>query len=474
MAAGEVIRASDNVSGDWTQRWQGVSAAAHDAYVTVRENPGTTVLVAAGVVALTVASPVVATVMGTVGAGMALYSGTKIAWNETHAAMAATRGDAAARADYLRRSGREAFNVGMWGVGSAAGRSVAAVARLRGSVATEAAVDATKKTSVLPAPVTSPPPTPAVTVAPPPPAAAVPVITAPATAESTRSIRESAQYFEALRHRVDALRADANVPDGLFGLQRELSNVRATYSPASGMSFDTYLDTRLRAAVDIERRYWDAMRAVSSASWDGPRAEMPLMLRFARQTELHRRNVDTGLARLTGAGRGFQTPHDVVELRPIDEIIELSRQQGAPGWLRNIADRARSDGVRTYDVGKPDPYIMAGLSQPGPADVWAIRMHRLAPHHADTPMSWEGAIDYVNALRMPRFYGLPTPRPFSDIWQIANADLLANRNGMVASNLPKIQEAMRVHLALEREGQIVPYFRRLPNEVLPDFMRGSP
>lgn len=439
-------------------------------------------MVAAGVVALGVASPVAATVMGTVGAGMAVYSGAKMAWNETRAAMAATRGDAAARADYLRQSGREAFSVGMWGVGSAAGRGVTAAARLRSGNATAAAVDAAKKTTAAPsptpppaviaAPSPAPPPSLAVTASTPP--AAVPTISTPGAAESARSTRETAQYFEALRQRVDALRADANVPSGLFGLERELGNARAAYTPATGVTFDAYLDTRLRAAVDIERRYWDAMRTVNSPSWDGPPAQMALMLRFARQTELHRRNVDTGLARLTGEGRGFQTPHDVVELRPIDELIDLSRQHGAPGWLRNIADRARSDGARTYDVGKPDPYIMAGLSQSGPADAWAIRMHRLAPHHADTPMSWEGAFDYVNALRMPRFYGSSTPRPFSDIWQIANANALANRNGMVASDLPKIQESMRVHLALEREGQIVPYFRRLPDETLPDFMRGAP
>jgi hypothetical protein len=132
-----------------------------------------------------------------------------------------------------------------------------------------------------------------------------------------------------------------------------------------------------------------------------------------------------------------------------------------PEWVRGLPAEARASGLKTYDVGKLNPYVAAGMSRSSGADMFALELHRLSAHHMyqareGFPLKSllaETLADKINAMRQVRVYK-PKPLPFETIRGILIEDL---GKGLPPNATELIDRALSHQKRLERTGKVNPY-----------------
>jgi hypothetical protein len=215
----------------------------------------------------------------------------------------------------------------------------------------------------------------------------------------------------------------------------------------------------------FERKAAAALRTVLSPGFEGPRTTNALARRFLRETLIHSHDVAT-LANALGVKA---SRHDLEEERPVAELQRLheAMARGAvegipagppPAWVTRMLAEAKRTGAERVDVGKLNPYVLAGLAlvrkpeEMGPEYVAARAVHRLALHH--TRKEPEMAADVVNSIRMPRVYR-PVPMSFAAIRQLVLAKAKLER--WSPEQVATAERAVVLQARFERSGRVTSY-----------------
>jgi hypothetical protein len=221
-----------------------------------------------------------------------------------------------------------------------------------------------------------------------------------------------------------------------------------------------------RASAQIfEGQAARSLAQIRSRDFDGPRTSPALARAFLQETLIHSHDV-AALSRALGVQA---SRHDLLELRPIDEVkrlrdamnegqIEGIPAGGAPRWLSRMISDAQQAGEKTLDVGKLNPYVTAGLAitrrprELGPDYIASLAVHRLAEHHVKRGP--EMAADVVNSIRMPRVY-----RPFAMSFAATHALARAKAvdEGWSPEERALLDRAVDLQRKLERSGAITPH-----------------
>jgi len=204
-----------------------------------------------------------------------------------------------------------------------------------------------------------------------------------------------------------------------------------------------------KAARELEQKAARALNALRSPTFDGPKVEsMEVAEAFVRETLIHSHDVAT----LTRALGGRAPKHDLDE--PV--AVERVRRIAAP-WMTSLL--ARAGASPTVDVGKLNPYVLAGLARTRAPDAASLALHRLAPHHSDPPLTPETAADIINSIRMPRVY---RAQPMSFEATRAIARDLGARLEMKPEARALLERAVGLQEKLERSDAITSYLHLTP------------
>lgn len=239
----------------------------------------------------------------------------------------------------------------------------------------------------------------------------------------------------------------------------------------------------------LQARMADTVAAVRRGV--GPEAAPADVERFLVETYEHVREVNALLRALgtrardlpaaapdlsTGGGQALRGVHDFGErasVRRVEELIARLRREPVvedgvvlpvPEWLARLPAEARRAGESTIDVGKLSPHVAAGLARAGKPDPFAIRLHNLSAHHQKMGPSATGrpsaalveeVADRVNAMRQVRVYR-KRPIPFERIEQLLLDDVRSGALPPEAEEL--VRKAVEAQRALERSGEVTPYY----------------